>query len=564
MRLLASSVVIVAATIAHLPRAAADHRPVAIVTATASSAQDKFPANDVVDGQSGSSHGWCAGKGDVGESFTLTFDTPIPVSNVELVPGVGSGKSDGYPETFVITAGKQKITTPVMSRDSINKVALDGSAIASVTVAIASMHKGKTARPCVASIRLLATPPSTWYYSFIVGIDKAAMATLPDFARGLDAALKRCDAAALGSGLRFPLEYDHMVAADSPCGPGYESHELKYRTVGELVAACKKDDSLLARGFTGGNEDANLARELAEADTHAPGVLVVGDQGSHAWTLVRDHDAWKVTAMVGADPSPEYGSELPGLADSQVQALLGPSLLKDTYTSDARVIVVRDGAGVIAPADLPGVLPGATSKGTASDPIDVHMSRDGDAGWLVYTVKLADHEYRVSDVLVRGPERWLIAAAMWSEGQPNAKVNQAAQAGKAPALPPLAPADDKAGDASLRDAFTALLAGPLDAVAAKRATLAAIGSGPKEVSRTGKALAGPWAAAWAKHVTVVGGVIAKVAPGGNTGWVAADVDLDKAKPAPYKLRFRVFFVFDRAASGAWTLVHAHFATPAPR
>jgi ketosteroid isomerase-like protein len=75
----------------------------------------------------------------------------------------------------------------------------------------------------------------------------------------------------------------------------------------------------------------------------------------------------------------------------------------------------------------------------------------------------------------------------------------------------------------------------------------------------GAGLAKAWAAAWANHLTIDAPVVATLAPSGTTGWVIANVSLDKKT---YKIKFRVLFVFDKDASGAWSLVHAHFATNA--
>jgi hypothetical protein len=68
-------------------------------------------------------------------------------------------------------------------------------------------------------------------------------------------------------------------------------------------------------------------------------------------------------------------------------------------------------------------------------------------------------------------------------------------------------------------------------------------------------LAKGWNAAWKGKVAILSS-IARLAPSGTTGWVAARVELAKTG---YKIQFMLFCVFDKTAAGAWQLVHAHFA-----
>jgi hypothetical protein len=95
----------------------------------------------------------------------------------------------------------------------------------------------------------------------------------------------------------------------------------------------------------------------------------------------------------------------------------------------------------------------------------------------------------------------------------------------------------------------------VDAAAAARSDLVAIGSGPGERTVGGAVFARAWNAAWKGKVTVAS-VFGRALPGGTTGWVGASIEL--AKPG-YKVPFTVFAVFDKAADGAWSLVHIHFA-----
>lgn len=166
---------------------------------------------------------------------------------------------------------------------------------------------------------------------------------------------------------------------------------------------------------------------------------------------------------------------------------------------------------------------------------------------------------RASELAVKTADGWRIAGGAWSWAQPNAKVNAAAQRGELK----LAAIPAGAEDAAARAAFDALIANGVDAPAAKRAGLLAIGSGPKELTTTGGALAKAWKAGWLGKLAVDGPIRAALAPGGAVAWVTANVRLTKTKgKATYAIPFRLFTVFEKTA-GAWSLVHAHFAVPPP-
>jgi hypothetical protein len=189
--------------------------------------------------------------------------------------------------------------------------------------------------------------------------------------------------------------------------------------------------------------------------------------------------------------------------------------------------------------------------------VDITQSRDGKTAWASAIASVAlietntvgeDTTWRLSDMLVQTAQGWRITAAAWTEPMANAKANKDAKAGKLKAQK----LDGEAGDASLNAAFAKLTADGATNVAKD---IVAIGSGPGERTVGAAAFTKPWNAAWKGKTTIVSS-IARLAPSGTTGWVAATVELQKTG---YKLPFTVFAVFDKDASGAWTLVHIHFA-----
>jgi hypothetical protein len=259
--------------------------------------------------------------------------------------------------------------------------------------------------------------------------------------------------------------------------------------------------------------------------------------------------------MTTSEPTDAMGTaDLTDLATSQLAAL-GGALPKDTVTADAAFVVLDAKQAVVKASELGAAL-GLKGAGIEEPAADLGISRDGEAAWVVGIGKAGAREFHVTQLLVKTPAGWRVAGGAVIEAQPNAPVDKAAAAGKLAAFASL-PAATRGDD--LAAAVAALASGPLDKIAAARAKLIALGSGPGERTASGRALAAPWAAAWAKHVAF-GGAVYATSASGRTAWVAVDAQLDKKQ---FKQPFRLFFVFDRAGSGAWTLVHAQFAVPPP-
>jgi hypothetical protein len=234
---------------------------------------------------------------------------------------------------------------------------------------------------------------------------------------------------------------------------------------------------------------------------------------------------------------------------SAVTQLLGDQLGggSDAYAADARVFFVDQ---IFTRRDAMMPIDGAI----ITAPPTMTLSRDGASAWVTATARTSrrglDTAWRISDLVVRSPHGWRIASTFATEPRPNDDVDRDAKAGKLVAPPPAQPE----GDASLLAAFAKLASDGLDATAAARTDLVAIGSGPGERTIGGAVLARAWNALWKAKLTIATSV-AGLAPSGTTGWVAAHVALAKSG---YAVPFALFCVFDKTASGAWTLVHVHF------
>lgn len=211
---------------------------------------------------------------------------------------------------------------------------------------------------------------------------------------------------------------------------------------------------------------------------------------------------------------------------------------------DPSAALAKDAVGIA------GSVVGPAAKLDGEAQLDVATSADGKSAWASFVAK---DKRRASYVLAAQPDgTWNIIALTATKPVANAAANADAKAGKLAA--PVAFTAD-AGDEALRAAFAKLTT---EGMKAAPSTLA-FGSGPGERTTTGDALAKGWNAGW-KGKTTITSSIARLAPSGTTGWVAANVMLAKTG---YQIPFHLFAVFDKASSGEWTLVHANFSVPSP-
>lgn len=234
----------------------------------------------------------------------------------------------------------------------------------------------------------------------------------------------------------------------------------------------------------------------------------------------------------------------------------------DVYADDAVLVAtLRDAqvGSLIDPSQLVDLIapPSTTVGGENAKERQLAIARDGESAWATFSTRITVQDspqlYRVSDLFVKTRKGWRIAATAWTLPVANDIANKEVKAGER-SLSYLV-LEVKNSDATLVAAFSKLATDGVDATAAARKDLVAIGSGPGERSIGGAVLAKAWKAAWVKHVTV-SSAVARVAPSGTTGWVIATVALDKKT---YKMPFLVFCVFDKTATGEWSLVHVHFA-----
>jgi hypothetical protein len=265
--------------------------------------------------------------------------------------------------------------------------------------------------------------------------------------------------------------------------------------------------------------------------------------------------------------------EIAELIEQQIEAAsdrAAPEEARAPYAQGAR-IAISDAMHASAPLVDPTEIQLSRLQNHKENHLEVQLSHDGNTVWasVETEVSLAQYgrdpdsgaavdstwteSYRISDVIAKVGGRWRIVASAWSEGVDNAKVNKAAQARKPPRLEPLP--DGSKPDPGLEGELIAWKGGGMDTTVAKRAVV--FGSAPGERTTDGPAFRRAWYATWVNHVGIEPQELAALAPSGTTGWVIANITLDKKT---YKVPFRIFVVFDKDAGGKWQLVHAHLAT----
>jgi hypothetical protein len=273
-----------------------------------------------------------------------------------------------------------------------------------------------------------------------------------------------------------------------------------------------------------------------------------------------------VVLVLGTTARANDATELGKLVDGQVKCC---GTNADIFTSDAVGVTTEYAADKAS-----GIVPEpylSSGGGIAQEEAHraISFARDGKSAWISLELKImlvadngrvgAEFNYRLSEVAVKVANGWRIAAISLTKPVDDAAANRLAIAGKLDAPGPV----DNGGEDDLRSVFEKLVSSGFDKPDAATKQLVVYGSAPGERTANGPAFAKAWNALWAKHLEVKG-ASAWLAPSNTTGWVIANVNLRKVKgKTAYTIPFRLFFVFDKDAAGAWQLVHAQFAVRDP-
>jgi SnoaL-like protein len=222
---------------------------------------------------------------------------------------------------------------------------------------------------------------------------------------------------------------------------------------------------------------------------------------------------------------------------------------------------------------------GARFSATAVDPV-IGVSDDGRAAWLAteFTVNVEMGENRASvtqrltEFLGEDGGRWKVLAAHFSVGLPNdealarAAKGTAAQPGEVPdGVEPAARPLAELFDSQAKDAHRLL------GNVADRPGTVVFGTAPEEkwfgAAQIRAELEKSGHAPGTVTMTRRGGMRAGLAPGGQAGWIACNVDFTLSpRGAPAVTQpYRVLAVFVREGEGpgaGWRLAQAHFSNPA--
>lgn len=226
---------------------------------------------------------WCSAAGrSNGETLTLTFDRPTPITEVHFVgelarsPRIVDLVRDGA------SAGRFSVKPGSQAMD----LTLDGKPVEQLTLRIVETEPGRRAKPtetqvCVSSLRVRAATPRP----FVLGADRKMATLLEAQARGIDAALARCDEAALREAVVFPLRREVRLTDGNPQN---EITQLEtYPDVATLTRACRRTANLF-----GVNPWLELALQDEQVLPPGPSVRLAGH-----WTLRFSDGRWRLVAM---------------------------------------------------------------------------------------------------------------------------------------------------------------------------------------------------------------------------------------------------------------------------
>ena len=241
-----------------------------------------------------------------------------------------------------------------------------------------------------------------------------------------------------------------------------------------------------------------------------------------------------------------------------------PAVAKAPYADGVKVFITdmpHAGTPVVEPTDIRL----DRLRSHADKNLEIQLSRDGKTAWVSVETEVTletngrdpshptwSRKLRISDVVAKIDGRWKIVASAWSEGVDNAQADKSAQSPKPPQLAALV---GPKPDPWLEGEMIAWKGGAIGTTAAKRTIV--FGSAPGERTTDGAAFRKAWYATWVNYVGLEPQTLAALAPSGTTGWLITNLTLSKKT---YKVPFRLFVVFDKAADDHWQLVHAHFAT----
>jgi hypothetical protein len=194
----------------------------------------------------------------------------------------------------------------------------------------------------------------------------------------------------------------------------------------------------------------------------------------------------------------------------------------------------------------------------------VVVARDGNSAWASFMVKITVDglaksgaiDYRATELLSRTSSGWQVQAAAWSTATSSAALAKAAKADALPALETVF--DQNIGDRDVLGAVKSLASAGLDATAAARTDIVAIGPVAGDVTLGGKKLAAKFKKDWVGKLAIHGATWAITT--GTTASATVNVKLTRGDAT---IPARLFAVFEQDRGGAWSPVIVHLAASAP-
>jgi hypothetical protein len=194
----------------------------------------------------------------------------------------------------------------------------------------------------------------------------------------------------------------------------------------------------------------------------------------------------------------------------------------------------------------------------------VTVAKDGKAAWASFVAKVTVDglaksgavDLRATELFVSTGSGWQVRAAAWSLGVTAPAIAKAAKAEKFATLETVF--DQNLGEREVIAAIKALGTSAIDATATARTDLVSVGPTPGEVTVGGKKVAAKHKKDWLEKLSVTGSVWGVTA--GTTACATANIELERGKVT---VPGRVFAVFEKDSSGAWSPVLVHVAVAPP-
>jgi hypothetical protein len=291
-------------------------KPVTIVASStrAGAKLDAYAAWKILDGNAETV--WCEGKpgSGSGETITLTFPEAVRVDEISLVTGLQATPdlfdANNVPSTITVKMDDGRVIEGMDSSltegafDYTGTMSMDvGGDAFKLVIELGTIEKvTKDNHTCIADLRIRSGADDL---EPLIGVEKAAIAALPDALSGLVAAFGACNQPKLADRVQFPLPFDFLQAvppsAENGFRQGAKPVRMTWRASTDLAARCAaKDPGAPSVGETEIDGLVYTARSAGPGEINFRVDTREGEQDT--WRLAWKDRRWK---LVGVSRIPE-------------------------------------------------------------------------------------------------------------------------------------------------------------------------------------------------------------------------------------------------------------------